>query len=355
MTEVKLAFDRSTVRTIDADGRLHVSKSHISKCGVNLYLGKEVPGWEGLGLKPDQIYRMLRDPGELAKAVNTFARMQIQSEHVHTTVENPRPDLIVGAVGSDVSFNAPYLDADLCIWDAEAIAGIETGVVRELSCAYRYIPLMNSGEYEGQPYDGIMTEIQGSHLCLVPVGRAGEDVIVADSNPFKETNMAKCAADEEDKKIIKAEEKEKIVAKDEEDDKEGDKKDKVAKDKEDDEDEKDEKKEKVAKDEDDNKMSKEEVKAAMDGLRKEMREAEQARRDVRAIVGDVIAMDSASEIYGFALDHMKVDRADVTGAPALRALFKVASGIKPVESTVIAQDSAGLVKMFPNASRFRNA
>jgi len=277
--------------------------------------------------------------------------MQIQNEHVHTTVENPRPDLIVGAVGSDVSFNAPYLDADLCIWDAEAIAGIETGVVRELSCAYRYVPLMTKGEYEGQPYDGIMTEIQGSHLCLVPVGRAGEDVIVADSNPFQESKMAKCATDEEDKKIVKAEEKEKVVAKDEDDDKE-DKKDKVAKDEEDD---KDDKKEKVAKDEDDDKMSKEDVKAAMDGLRAELLAAEQARRDVRSVVGDVIAMDSASDIYGFALDHMKIDRTDVTGTPALRALFKVASGIKPVESTVIAQDSAGLVKMFPNASRFRNA
>jgi len=29
-------------------------------------------------------------------------------------------------------------------------------------------------------------------------------------------------------------------------------------------------------------------------------------------------MDSAAEIYGFALDHMKVDRAGVEGAAALR-------------------------------------
>ena len=353
MADVKLAFDRSTVRTIDAEGRLHVSKSHITKAGVNLYLGNEIPGWQALGLTPDKIYRMLRDPGELAKAINDFKRMPLQDNHFHATAENPRPDVVVGAVGSDVSFNHPYLDADLCIWDAKAIAGIETDVVRELSCAYRYVPLMTKGEYEGQPYDGIMTEIKGTHLCLVPVGRAGEDVIVADSNPFQESKMAKCAVDEEEKKIVKAEEKEKVVAKDEEDDKEN-KKDKVAKD-EDDEDEKDGKKDKVAKDEDDDKMSKEDVKAAMDGLRADLLAAEQARRDVRSIVGDVIAMDSASDIYGFALDHMKIDRADVTGTPALRALFKVASGIKPVESPVIAQDSAGLVKMFPNASRFRNA
>ena len=74
-------------------------------------------------------------------------------------------------------------------------------------------------------------------------------------------------------------------------------------------------------------MKKEEVTAAMDSLRKELREANEAAREVRHIVGDV-AMDSAAEIYGFALDHMKVDRAGVEGAPALRALFKVAAASK---------------------------
>lgn len=102
-------------------------------------------------------------------------------------------------------------------------------------------------------------------------------------------------------------------------------------------------------------MKPEEVKAAMDGLRKELREANEAAREVRHIVGDV-AMDSAAEIYGFALDHMKVDRAGVEGAPALRALFKVAAANKASTAPVhVAQDSAGLAAKFPGAARFRNA
>jgi hypothetical protein len=102
-------------------------------------------------------------------------------------------------------------------------------------------------------------------------------------------------------------------------------------------------------------MKKEEVAAAMDGLRKELREANEAAREVRHIVGDV-AMDSAAEIYGFALDHMKVDRAGVEGAPALRALFKVAAANKASTAPVhVAQDSAGLAAKFPGAARFRNA
>lgn len=101
-------------------------------------------------------------------------------------------------------------------------------------------------------------------------------------------------------------------------------------------------------------MKKEDVAAAMDSMRGEMRDAAAAARDVRAVVGDV-AMDSAAEIYGFALDQMKVDRKDVEGAPALRALFKVAASKSAAPAPRIAQDAGGLDKQFPGAARFRNA
>lgn len=103
-------------------------------------------------------------------------------------------------------------------------------------------------------------------------------------------------------------------------------------------------------------MKKEEVAAAMDSMRREFREANEARVDVRSVVGDVLGMDSAAEIYGFALDHMKVDRKGVEGVPALRALFKVASSAKSsAPAPRIAQDSAGLAQKFPGAARFRTA
>lgn len=414
---MKLAFDRSA-RRIDADGRLHVDRSHISKATVNPYYGKEIPGYEALGLQPDKVYRLLRDPVELERAAPTFARLPVLSEHVPVTVDAPRPDLVVGAIGSEVVFVAPYLDADLCVWDATAIAGIETDKVRELSCAYRYVPVMEPGEFEGQPYDGRMTEIQGNHLALVEVGRAGSDVVVADRNPFnfKETAMkmsklgkalfaALCAASPVlaadsalpalvgsanrktfDRKDVKA----KLLALDADldpqqldnvidalldveqdpkpvetpaaaaDESPADKLRAILAGKVDDAtleqacgllatpaaDEKPE---------GEGGMKKEEVTAAMDSLRKELREANEAAREVRHIVGDV-AMDSAAEIYGFALDHMKVDRAGVEGAPALRALFKVAAANKASTAPVhVAQDSAGLAAKFPGAARFRNA
>jgi len=416
---MKLAFDRSA-RRIDADGRLHVDRSHISKAAVNPYYGKEIPGYEALGLQPDAVYRLFRDPVELERGAPTFARLPILSEHVPVTVDAPRPDLVVGAIGSEINFTPPFLDADLCVWDATAIAGIETDKVRELSCAYRYVPVMESGEYEGQPYDGRMTEIQGNHLALVEVGRAGSDVVVADRNPFsfKETAMkmsklgkalfaALCAASpvlaadsalpalvgSANRKTFNPKDvKAKLLALDADldpnqldnvidalldveqdpkpvetpaaavDESPADKLRALLAGKVDDAtleaacgllatpaaDEKP----------DDKGMKKEEVDAAMDAygnkLRAEMREANEARADVRQVVGDVIGMDSAAEIYGFALDHLKVDRKGVEGAAALRALFKVASANKPAPVHV-AQDSAGLAAKFPGAARFRNA
>ena len=66
-----LAFDRSSVRSFDTNGFLHIEKAHISKANVCPYLGSEIPNADELGLKPKQVYQLLRDPDELAKAART--------------------------------------------------------------------------------------------------------------------------------------------------------------------------------------------------------------------------------------------------------------------------------------------
>lgn len=403
-----VALDRSA-RTVDADGRLHIDKSHISKANVCPYYGREIPGYDALGLDPDKVYQLLRDPAELEKGAATFARLPILSEHVPISADDPRQDLIVGAIGSDVMFNAPYLDADLSIWDSRAIAGIETDKIKELSCAYRYVPVMEPGEFDGIPYDGRMTEIQGNHLALVEVGRAGSDVVVADSNPFtfkesamKMTKLGKalfaaiCAASPKlaadsavpamlsnadrktfDKAKIKAdlialdatlnpEQLDNVV--DALLDVEQDPKPTVA-----DESPADKVRSMLAgkvddetissilalltapaqaADEDD-KMDKEDVQKAMDGLRAELLETEQAKRDVRPAVGDVIGMDNAGVVYQFALKHMGVEHQGVTDTAALRALFKVANNQKVTEAKPAFDSGDSVVTKFPGVKRFR--
>ena len=174
------ALDKDSVRSLDATGRLHVAASHISKAAVNPYLGKEIPGYEALGLDAEKIYQMLRCPEELAKAADTFNGIQILKKHIPVSVDDHQPDDIVGTTGTNATFNDPFLDNELIIWTEEGIGLIESGLQQELSCGYSYIPVMEPGNFKGDQYDGKMTNIKGNHVALVEKGRAGPEVMVGD-------------------------------------------------------------------------------------------------------------------------------------------------------------------------------
>jgi 8-oxo-dGTP pyrophosphatase MutT (NUDIX family) len=176
-----LAFDRASVRTYDRDGRLHVEITNISKAVVNPYIGREIPDYKALGLKPDKVYRLLRDADELAEAAPTFNNIPVLSRHVPVTADDHKPDLVIGSTGTDAVFEAPYLRNSLVLWARDAIDDVESEVKRELSSAYRYRADMTPGTYEGEPYDGVMRDIIGNHVALVREGRAGSDVVIGDA------------------------------------------------------------------------------------------------------------------------------------------------------------------------------
>lgn len=186
-----LAFDRATVRTIDVDGRLHVEISNISKATVNPYRGSEIPDWEALGLDANRIYFLLRDPEELARAAPTFNNIPLLSKHIPVSAAEPQKEFVVGATGSNASYQAPYLKNSLVVWDAVAIALIESEEQKELSSAYRYRADMTPGVYEGVAHDGVMRDIRGNHVALVEVGRAGPDVVVGDSSTLNPSEIPK--------------------------------------------------------------------------------------------------------------------------------------------------------------------
>jgi hypothetical protein len=178
----RFAIDGSlTRRRKDANGYLHVDCSHISKEAVNPYLGREVPGWESLGLDPDRVYAIYRPAEELERAAFTFEGLPLLLYHHEIDAENPQPEWTVGSTGTGARFVRPYLDNALSITVAEAIEAVESGACRELSCAYQYTPVLEAGEFEGEPYDIIMRDIKGNHVALVDEGRAGPDVAVADA------------------------------------------------------------------------------------------------------------------------------------------------------------------------------
>jgi hypothetical protein len=441
-TAMEIACDSKLLnRRYDADGRLHILRTPISKATVNPYYGREIPDADKLGLEPERVYYLLRDPGELAKAAPSFARNQLMFIHTPVSADDPKQDSIAGTIGSDVEFQAPYLIADLCIWDVEAIAGVETDTVRELSASYRYRADMTPGMYEGQRYDGVMRDIQGNHVALVKSGRAGSDVMAADSKleMKMETKFGKalyailCAAspklaadsalkplvigltrkqcdlralepkllamdaelrkpetlaamqaakdaesEEETEAEKKArEEKEKAAkdkkakdgkrgkdesfgewAKEEEDESDHKAKDAEEESEEESEEERKERLEKRAKDKkakdcsakDEEEKAEDKMKHAMDEFKADLRAADEARRAVRTVVGDVLAQDSAEGIYSFALDQMKVDHKDVVGVPALRALFNLAQqASKPAVRQAF--DAVSVEEKFTGAGR----
>ncbi len=394
-----LAFDKS-VRSKGVDGHLYVESSPISKACVSPYMGSEIPDFQMLGLSPDKIYYLLRDPVELAKAADSFRGLPILITHMPTSASNHPKEITIGAVGTDVVFTHPYLEAPLCIWTEEAIAGIETKVQTEISSGYRYTADMTPGQYEGQQYDGVMRNITGNHIALVDVGRAGPDVVVQDKLPetLRTTKMplsraavavsgalrayltpklaqdaaigslGKLLADVKDaafdKTKLVAAVNAHMVGKLAVDAKTDDMKaaldaldpEDMAKDEEEDDEEAKKKAKEGAKDEfPDAKEKKDDDKdkPAMDSAKVSAMIAEAvaganvasaalyaARTLVRPICGEV-ACDSAEAVHAFALKHLGIDTTGVH-ASAFPAMIKMAQDRKP--ATVIAQDSASVSK-----------
>jgi 8-oxo-dGTP pyrophosphatase MutT (NUDIX family) len=177
-----LAYDEESMRYYDQDGHLHVKRTPVSKANVCPYLGSEIPRADELGLQPDKIYHLLRDPEELKKGAPTLNGKPFLRKHIPvSSTDHPSYD-VIGALGNEAEFEDPYLYNSVVIWPQKAIDGVDSGERREISSAYRYRPDMTPGTYKGVRYDGVMRDIIFNHACAIPEGRAGSDVAVADSN-----------------------------------------------------------------------------------------------------------------------------------------------------------------------------
>ena len=186
MKDAVLLDAQPSMRRKDANGYLHIAITPISKACVNPYLGREIAGSEAQGWDANTIYYGLRDPDELKKAAKTFDGMPLLMNHHKTDAENPAKEYTIGSIGTDGKFEKPYLKNSMTITDAKAIQAIEDGSSQEISCSYRFTPDFTSGDYIAEDgskihYDFIMRNIEGNHVALVPEGRAGHDVKVADS------------------------------------------------------------------------------------------------------------------------------------------------------------------------------
>lgn len=390
---LSLAQDRS-LRSYDQDGRLHVESSNISKATVNPYYGSEIPNYRQLGLEPKKVYYLLRDPEELEKAAPTFNNLPLLNKHIPVSADEPQKEVIAGTTGSDTVFEDGYLKCSLAVWDAEAIAGIESGEQVELSSAYRYTADMTAGEFEGRHYDGVMRDIVGNHVALVDVGRAGRDVVVSDADPFHERKTMKLKAGakariqaavqpllaqdaelspdellqvigslnnevrtaQDDGKELPPENVENVGTDgDGQDD--GENNSAPAEDEEPEKTAEDEAPEapeggapKPAQDAAISKMAMDAaIQKAVAAERKRAQALAAAQREVAHIVGDV-AMDNAADVYKFALEQSGID---VTGVHP--SAYRAMVGMLGKPKQPMAQDAAKTAEQFPGLSRIRKA
>ena len=382
---------QDSARSYDQDGRLHVAVSNISKAAVNPYYGREIPDFEKLGLQPEKIYYLLRDPQELEQAAESFRNLPLLSRHIPVSADDPQKEIVVGSTGSDVVFADGYLRCSLSVWDAEAIAGIESGEQTELSSAYHYTPDMTAGRWQGQHYDGVMRQIIGNHVALVDVGRAGRDVVVSDSDPFHERTVMKLkqgakariqaalkpllAQDaelspdellqvigsltnevqtaEDDGEDLPPENVENVGT-DEDEPENGENNPALTEPEEPAEDEEPEAPEggapKPAQDAAISKMAMDAaIKRAVEAERKRSQALATAQREVAHIVGDV-AMDNAADVYKFALEQSGID---VTGVHP--SAYRAMVGMLGKPKQPMAQDAAKTAEKFPGLSRIRKA
>lgn len=177
-----LTFDAApSRRRYDVNGFLHVAACHICKEKVYPYTGDELPEIDGID--PDGVYYAYLPAPVIQNALTSFEGLPLLLDHHDESAEEPARAYRVGSTGTDAEYNAPYLDISLSITDAEAIRKIESGEQRELSIGFFATYEPAAGIFDGEAYDFIMTSLTGNHVALVPEGRAGHDVLVADAAP----------------------------------------------------------------------------------------------------------------------------------------------------------------------------
>lgn len=361
------AFDKQSARSFDADGRMRVRNCVISVAEVNPYYGKEIPKAAELGLSPTAVYDLYRDPDALALAADSFNGLPLMIRHVAQTADDPRKHDQAGSV-----YNARYEDgklrADLLVSDAKAIELIESGQLADLSSSYRYRADMTPVEVEGRKAHGSMRDIQGNHVALVEDGRA-TGAHVADSalsSPTGAPNVDPNTNPDTSNKVEGAEALMAIMAKLEAIETrltavEGSKTQtpqseaevglpastNTANDA--DPDKKDDDKEHAM----DAKSVQAVVAAAVMAERDRNAAVETAKRATRSDLGDMIAMDSAGDIYRAALKERKVDSTGMSDEVA-QASYQAIQSVTQARPQAYAHDSRTGEKPAFNTSRIRN-
>ena len=154
------------------------------------------------------IYKGYRSANVLAAACSKFKLLPLTHHHPSALVDSRNfRDLTIGYTGEN-----PYIDylgdkdeigirSNVLLYDDEAQGAYERGE-KQLSPGYIATFEWQQGKSpHGESYDIVMKEIcDVNHLALLPSGRGGEDAVVLDKEPERQTifDVVRMTKDEQD-------------------------------------------------------------------------------------------------------------------------------------------------------------
>lgn len=176
-----------TERMYTEEGYL-VAPAKIARPGIQLYRGSDLsshPEFPKEKFTDESVIRLYRPAEEVFNmaSVNSFKNVPITDEHPPEllnakTVRKYQRGIVLADVAVDEEFGC--LQATIKVTDEEAVQSVKCGKV-EMSAGYRANIFFEPGVTEdGQEYDAVQRGIEGNHVAIVPRGRAGAQMRIAD-------------------------------------------------------------------------------------------------------------------------------------------------------------------------------
>ncbi|MFC6202584.1 DUF2213 domain-containing protein [Lactiplantibacillus nangangensis] len=163
-------YDRAEITDshLTDEGYLDVKACPISRSGVFPYYFAD-----------GTMLREAKLPSDLQDGVGSFNNKPVTNEHPQEFVSARNINKYsVGMTHSNAHMQDGQMVVDMTITDPTTIQEIHDGKRRELSIGFKADVERRSGEFAGQHYDAVQTNIKGNHVAVVSAGRAGHDVSI---------------------------------------------------------------------------------------------------------------------------------------------------------------------------------
>jgi len=188
---VRVDFAEQPIRMTRTDEGYLSGEARVARIGIQSYQ-------DGAG----SVRNEYRSPAEVfaSDSMTSFRNVPVTMGHPAERIVDATnaKRLSVGFVGENLRVDGEWVVMPLTITDGDTISKIEGGTV-QLSAGYMAEVLNEPGEYGGQRYDAMQTNIRGNHVAIVERARAGDnarlnldaaDAVAIHHSPEVKTDMS---------------------------------------------------------------------------------------------------------------------------------------------------------------------